>query len=132
MADTILSFLQTLLDDAASDLSAIAPKRMFGCYCLFTKQQIFAAVWKEGRINLRIPEIKLYQQLLAAKGSEPWSVGNKTMAHWIMVPETFHDDVPELKHWVNAAHRLAGQVATVKPAKKAKLNTRTKSPGRKR
>ena len=133
MADSLLTFLQTLLDDAASELPFVKPKRMFGCYCLFAKNEIFAAVWKSGRINIKLPDAKRYQALLALDGSEPWKIGKVTMSHWILVPESFHDDTSELNNWFQEAYRLASSTPKkVKKIvrKKPKLSTRTKAPNR--
>ena len=105
---------------------------MFGCYCLFTGGQIFAAVWKEGLINLRLPDPKAYQALLAVEGAKTWSIGKKTMSHWVLAPETFHDDIQELNLWVRKAHQLASKAAKTKPPKKQKLEPRTKRPAQKR
>ena len=130
MTDPFLLFLQTLLDDAANGLAKVKPKRMFGCYCLFANDQIFAAVWKEGRINLKIPDTPLYGELLNTDGAKPWTVGKKVMSHWILVPEVFHDDTGDLRTWTVKAHQLALKAtssAKAKARQKAKPSTGSKA-----
>lgn len=43
-----------------------------------------------------------------------------TMAHWGLVPESFHGDPKELAKWVRKAHALA--LLNPKPKKPAKKN----------
>ncbi len=89
---------------------------MFGCEALFANANIYALVWKDGRIGLKIPDEKLNAQLMSLPGSDPWSPGGKmSMRRWILVPESFHDDLDALAPWVKRAHALALEA---EPAKK--------------
>ena len=102
-----LAELEMLLNTVASDLPKVSGKKMFGCHALWTKEQIFGLVWKEGRIGVRLPDEGAYSSLMGAKGSAPWKAGPMTMAHWVLVPEGMHAKGKELKKWVEKAHQLA-------------------------
>ncbi len=45
----------TLLE-AADGLPGVASRKMFGCQALFRGSQIFALVWRDGRLGLRLPD----------------------------------------------------------------------------
>lgn len=116
-ASSMHMHLRSLLDEATQGLAGVTSRRMFGCDALFCCDTIFALIWKAGRIGLKIPEPSLYQTLSALPGTEPWAPGDmKPMAHWLLVPESFHDSPELLAEWVRHAHRLAAAV----PAKVAK------------
>lgn len=117
---SIHTYLRSLLDEATEKLGGVSARRMFGCDALFAKDAIFALVWKEGRIGLKLPDASLFQSLSALPGTKPWAPGDmKPMAHWLLVPESFHDDPELLTKWVRHAHALAA-AAPPKPAKAAK------------
>ena len=80
---------------------------MFGCNCLFTdgksfEGKIFALVWKEGRIALKLPLSA--GELLRQRGARPWTIGRKKMGAWVLLPESFHDDAELLRQWALRAH----------------------------
>ncbi|HPH65295.1 MAG TPA: TfoX/Sxy family protein [Kofleriaceae bacterium] len=115
--------LSELFAETVSRLPSVVKKRMFGCDAFFRSGQIFGLIWKTGRIGVRVPDEPQFAQLMAIDGSEPWQVydkpGAKPMAHWVLVPESFHDDTAELAQWVGVAYQLAAsQVATVEFTKK--------------
>lgn len=124
-ADSSLNtHLRSLLDEATQALRGVSVRRMFGCDALFTADAIFALVWKAGRIGLKLPDPELYKTLLSLPGAEPWAPGSmKPMAHWVLVPEEFHDDPELLARWVQQAHRLAA-AAPPKPAKRTAAKAR--------
>lgn len=112
----LLADLDALFADAASDLSPVSRRRMFGCDAYFAGDQIFGLIWKEGRIGVRLPETAAFDELMALEGAAPWKAGNRTMSAWVLVPEGFHDDPERLRHWVERAHAMA---LTVPPKKAA-------------
>ena len=98
---------------------------MFGCHAAWVDGNVFALVWKHGRIGVKLPEEAEYEKLMSAKGAEPWKAGPMKMAHWVLVPETFHGKPAELKKWAAKAHALCSKLekkpaAKKKPAKKGK------------
>ncbi|MBU8900194.1 TfoX/Sxy family protein [Corallococcus sp. M34] len=99
--------LTELLEEASQRLPAVSRRRMFGCDALFANDTIYALVWKTGRIGLRFPEATAFEELMGRPGSDPWMAGPKTMSHWVLVPESFHDETEELTRWVRRAHALA-------------------------
>lgn len=103
----LLGFLRDLLEEAAAPLPGVTHKRMFGCDALFAEGNIFALIWKTGRIGVRLPDTAAFAKLLDLDGAEPWQVGEKTMGHWLLVPEDFHDEPESLGVWVRQAHAYA-------------------------
>src|SRR5438552_10102946 len=107
-----LAPLLARLEAAAQGLPNVAKKRLFGCDGLFANGNIFALVWKTGRIGVRLPDEGAHAELLALPGAAPWKPSPKmTIAHWVLVPEAMHDEARALAAWVRRAHALA-----VKPA----------------
>lgn len=105
-ADT--SALKSLLDAATARLSGVVPKRLFGCDGYFTDGNIFALVWKEGRIGIKLPDEKAEAELRGIAGAGPWRPGGKmSMSHWVLVPPRFHDEPAALAAWTRKAHALA-------------------------
>lgn len=103
----ILDDLEALFDDAADDLPAVAKRRMFGCQAWFADGAIFGLIWKEGRIGVRLPDEGVFAELMGMAGADPWRAGDRAMAHWVLVPEEFHDDEDALRRWVERAHGIA-------------------------
>jgi TfoX/Sxy family transcriptional regulator of competence genes len=120
-------YLIELVEESTAGLGDITKRRMFGCDALFTREQIFVLFWKTGRIGVRLPDPAAYAQLLALPGSEPWRIGEKTMSHWVLVPEDFHDDGSALTPWVRRAHALASSSPSSKTAKPAAAAKTTRS-----
>jgi len=126
---SINEFLKSLLDEASQELPSVTTRRMFGCDALFANLAIYALVWKTGRLGLKLPEPALYQDALALEGAEPWAPGGKAMAHWVLLPESLHDQPEQLSIWVHKAHRLASAAGPPSAAKsKAKAARRAASP----
>lgn len=98
--------LEGLLNTAAKGLTKVSSRKMFGCYALWADENVFGLVWKHGRIGVKLPTEAAYDTLISAKGAEPWKAGPMKMAHWILVPETFHKKPADLKKWVKKAHGL--------------------------
>lgn len=117
------TFLLSQLEEVTGSLRGVSARRMFGCDALFADGAIFALIWKTGRIGLKLPDAALYAALLAEPGTEPWAPGEgKPMAHWLLVPESLHDDLDALAPWVQHAHKLALQAGppVKKPARAGK------------
>lgn len=119
VAEEILSKLHAVLNDVASDLSHVVEKTMFGCRSLFAKDSIFSLVWKEGRIGVRLPDKEAFSKLIEKTGAAPWKAGSRTMSHWVLVPESMHNNQAELARWVAKAHAYAiGGIRKSQPTRK--------------
>ena len=97
MTQATLDELEELLDSATQSLPKITSKKMFGCYALWVEGNVFALVWKQGRIGVKLPEEKSFESLMSISGAEPWKAGPMKMSHWILVPEGFHSKCTALK-----------------------------------
>ena len=117
MSGTEIAELEGRLDAAAAGLSRLTSRKMFGCYALWVNDNVFALVWKHGRIGVKLPDAAVYDSLMSLAGSEPWKAGPMTMAHWVLVPKALHADKAGLKRWLSKAHQLCG--ALVKKPKSA-------------
>ena len=121
-SDNFLAYLFSLLDEASAGLPHVTHKRLFGCEALWANDNIYALVWKTGRLGLKIPDAALFAELMAMPGAEPWSPGSsdgKGMAHWVLLPESFHDDKDLLTEWTRHAHAFAA-AAPAAPKKKTR------------
>jgi TfoX/Sxy family transcriptional regulator of competence genes len=116
---TNIAELEKRLDAAAAGMSRVTSRKMFGCYALWANDNVFALVWKHGRIGVKLPDAAVHGELMSLKGSEPWKAGPMTMSHWVLVPESFHGGAPELKRWLTKAHQLCGALEK-KPKSAAK------------
>jgi TfoX/Sxy family transcriptional regulator of competence genes len=125
MAKQSIAELEEILNIAAKGLPKITSKKMFGCYALWVDGNVFALVWKYGRIGVKLPDAAHYQSLMDASGAEPWKAGPMQMAHWVLVPESFHSKPAEVKKWAAKAH---GQCLTLE--KKAKKSPPKKAGGK--
>jgi len=96
-------------------MEGVTSKKMFGCHATWVKDNVFALVWKQGRIGLKLPEEKSYEALMSLKGAEPWKAGPMKMSHWVLVPEKFHSDSTEFKKWIKKAY---DQCSVLKKEKK--------------
>ena len=123
MSPATIAELEGRLDAAASGLTRVTSRKMFGCYALWANDNVFALVWKHGRIGVKLPDVAVHDALMGVKGSEPWRAGPMTMAHWVLVPESFHGGTPELKRWLAKAHQLCGALEK-KPKNAAKPKSR--------
>jgi hypothetical protein len=142
--------LKEMMLDSAVGLADVVPKKMFGCDALFrggarAKDQIFALVWKEDRLGVRLPDEAAFHDAMKLDGAAPWApMGTKGMAHWVLLPEEMHDVPEDVAAWVARAHALAvgggggggrasgggGALAKTKPA--AKKSSAAKKPAAKR
>lgn len=113
---SLVEHLVSLLLERTASLDGVGRRKMFGCEAFFRDGTIFALVWKEGRIALKLPDPALFSELRALPGSHPWSPGAMKMSSWLLVPEDFHDDEERLDLWV----RRAWTCAALAPPKKAK------------
>lgn len=118
--------LEGILTSAASGLTKVTSKKMFGCHALWADGNVFALVWKHGRIGVKLPIESDYESLMGISGSEPWKAGPMKMAHWVLVPEYFHSKPGEIKKWAIKAHSLC-----IKLEKKTKTSA-GKSVGKKK
>ena len=124
----MLEALRELVEESTEDLSHVTVKRMFGCDAFFADGTIFGLIWKTGRIGLKLTEDEPLCELTKMPGSDPWTAGNRTMSHWVLVPPRFHKDRKSLGKWVKKAHTLA----LSKPKSKAKASPKKKAPAKRR
>jgi DNA transformation protein len=103
---TLLLELRSRLDDLTDGLPRVTVRRMFGCDAFLAGGAIFAMVWREGRIGLRLPD-DLLPELRALPGADPWRHRDMVVRQWVLVPESFHDDTDGLAAWVHKAHAAA-------------------------
>jgi TfoX/Sxy family transcriptional regulator of competence genes len=103
---TLLLELRSRLDDLTEDLPQVTVRRMFGCDAFLAGGAIFAMVWREGRIGLRLPD-ELLPDLRALPGADPWRHRDMVVRQWVLVPQSFHDDSDGLAPWVHKAHAAA-------------------------
>lgn len=126
MSKESIAELETLLNAAAESLPKVTSKKMFGCHALWADGNVFALVWKHGRIGFKLPDESSYKTLMAASGAAPWKAGPMQMAHWVLVPDSFHSKATELKKWAAKAHDQCSKLEK-KPKKATKKPTaRTK------
>lgn len=122
--------LEDILNSVTTSLPKMTSKKMFGCHALWADDNVFALVWKHGRIGVKLPVEGDYESLMNVSGAEPWKAGPMKMAHWVLVPESFHSKVGEIKKWATKAHGLCIKLEkkTKKTAGKssAKKKTTTK------
>ena len=103
---TLLLELRSRLDQAAGGLPDVTVRRMFGCDAFLARGAIFAMVWREGRIGLRLPD-EMLPELRSVPGADPWRHRDMVVRQWVLVPEAFHDDGDRLAPWVRKAHAAA-------------------------
>lgn len=111
--------LEEILNASTTKLPKVTSKKMFGCHALWADENVFALVWKHGRIGVKLPRDADYDALMKISGSEPWKAGPMKMSHWVLVPSTFHSKPAEIKKWAAKAHDLCSKLEK-KPAAKKK------------
>ena len=122
MSKEIIEKLESMLNDAVSGLKKTSSKKMFGCHAVWVNDNVFALVWKAGRIGFKLPDEKIYDSLMSKEGASPWTAGPKQMAHWVLVPESYHTKPAELKKWAAKAHETC---AMLEPKVKKKATTKS-------
>ncbi len=110
MSNPSIAKLEEILNSVTIGLSKVTSKKMFGCHALWADGNVFALVWKHGRIGVKLPDSTQYQTLMNASGAEPWKAGPMQMSHWVLVPEAFHTKSGELKKWAIKAHGLCSKL----------------------
>lgn len=102
-----LTRLKAVWDGALAGLENVHPKRLFGCDAWFASGNIFALVWKEGRLGLRLSDPELYAEAMGLPGAEAWVIDVGPVKHWVLLPQEWHDQAPKLRVWGRKAHALA-------------------------
>lgn len=125
MTEKTIAELELILNLTTKSLPDITSKKMFGCHAFWVNENVFALVWKHGRIGVKLPNEKSYEALMNLKGAEPWKAGPMQMAHWVLVPESFHSKTTELKKWLAKAHEQCSTL--VKKPKKVATKTIAKA-----
>jgi TfoX/Sxy family transcriptional regulator of competence genes len=110
-----LSRLKAVFDGAMAGLDGVEAKRLFGCDGYFIRGNIFALVWKDGRLGLRLTDGSSHEALMALDGADPWRMGGELMRHWVLLPVGMHSKPSQLRVWVGKAWKQAGE----RPAKEA-------------
>jgi TfoX/Sxy family transcriptional regulator of competence genes len=122
----VIKMLEDVLNQSALDLKKVSSKKMFGCHALWANGNIFALVWKEGRIGFKLPDEVFYQKLLGASGADAWMIGPKQMSHWVFVPEAFHSKKVQLKKWAELSYGLCETLVPKKAVTKKKASIKAK------
>lgn len=99
-----LELLEKSLTAAVADLPKVTSKKMFGCPAFWADGNVFALVWKQGRIGFKLPVLADYDSLIQTAGAGPWKAGPMQMSHWVLVPESFHGKASELRRWAAKAY----------------------------
>ena len=121
--------LEEILDGLAGKFPKTVGRKMFGCHALWANGTVFAMVWKEGRIGVRLPEEASFEKLMGTRGSAPWKAGETTMSHWVLVNPQWHDQPKDLSPWLRKAHELALRAAPKsKPVVKKKAASFPRQP----
>jgi TfoX/Sxy family transcriptional regulator of competence genes len=131
---TLLLELRSRLDDLTADLPHVTVRRMFGCDAFLARGAIFAMVWREGRIGLRLPD-ELLPELRALPGADSWRHRDMVVRQWVLVPESFHDDSDSLASWVRKAHAVAldrGPASHRRPSRSAAASRPSRPPSAKK
>ncbi len=115
---TLDAHLSDLLATISSELPEVTTRYMFGCEAFFANRTIYALVW-DGRLCVKLPEQRRFDEALALDGAGRWSPMPKGqgMGWWVMLPEALHDDLDALTPWVERAHRLAMMAPAKKPTR---------------
>mgnify|MGYP001238881983 CR=1 FL=1 len=92
---------------ACASLPAAHARRMFGCDAFFAGEKIFAVIWTDGRLALKLTEPALHAELLGQPGAEPWRPYGSGMGNWVLAPEALAADTAALRLWLERAHAPA-------------------------
>ena len=101
--------LKSALEQAVEGLADIGWKRMFGCDAGFRDGNIFALVWKEGRLGLKFPQEQEFEARIGVSGSDRWAPGGRQTKHWVLIPDSVAEDETELRLWTEMAHTLSSE-----------------------
>ena len=111
------SHLSSLIDEHVGQLPGVNMRPMFGCDAFFVRGHIFSLVW-DGRIGVRLPETKAFDEAMALDGAEPWnpSGARKGFANWVLLPEELHDDDEAIGSWLLRARKM-NETSSAAPVK---------------
>ncbi len=118
MANESIQELEEILNTNSKGLTKLTSKKMFGCYALWVNENVFALVWKKGRLGVKLPVEDSYNKLMGVDGAEPWKAGPMTMAHWVLLPVDYHSKGAQVKKWLALAHKECSTLVKKKPATK--------------
>lgn len=113
--------LKDMVAFSSHALPGVMQRKMFGCDAWFAGGQIYSFIWRTGRVAVRLPDEASHAEALALEGAEAWTVreDGKPMAHWVLLPEDFHDDWDSADGWIRRAHKLARERISPTPRKGA-------------
>jgi hypothetical protein len=93
----------------------VEKKKHVGCDAFFADGALYALVWKDGRLALKLPDPRLRSGLEALPGAQAWKQAAKGVeGDWVLVDEKVHGKAGLLKDWVAKAHGLAYGPAAAK------------------
>ena len=104
-----LARLKAVFDGSMAGLEGVEPKRLFGCDAYFVNGNIFALVWKEGRLGLRLTDELSRSELMARPGAEAWVMDSKIVRFWVLLPRAWHARPAHLREWALVSWREALQ-----------------------
>lgn len=122
----VLYQLEKTLNSVTEGMPKVSCKKMFGCHALWANGNVFAMVWKAGRIGLKLTNEADFTKLLNLSDATPWKAGSMTMSHWVLVPTSFHSNGSNLKQWATKAHKLALNAEPKKTAPKKNAKKKSK------
>lgn len=106
--DATIDALVARLDAATKGLRGVTRKRLFGCEGYFAGgEKIFAMVWKEGSVALKLPDPAAFDAVMALAGSKPWMPGaGRGMPHYVLLADAASSNAAILARWTRVAHDL--------------------------
>ncbi len=107
--------LNAKLEASTVGLTGISRKRVFGRNTFFVDGKLFALVWREGRIGLKLPDASTHAELAAVPGVTPWVAWGRPMNGWLLVPAAMHQASAELAGWVKRSSEAVRVAAPAPP-----------------
>lgn len=95
--------LNAKLEAATEGLPSVTRKRVFGRNTFFVDGKLFALVWREGRLGLKLPDASAHHELAALVGTNPWIAWGRPMVGWLLVPSEMHEQPALLARWTQRA-----------------------------
>lgn len=123
---SLLAHLKDRVGAVVARWPDVEPRRMFGSDVWLVGGHLCVLLMPYGRVVLRLPSSSA--ALLGLDGAAPWQYGTKQPKHWVVVPESFHDDEDELRTWMDRARVEVRE----HPPESAKRTRATTSNGRAR
>jgi len=123
-SEKLIAYLQDLVQQAVAPLEGVTRRKALRSDGWFVRGSLFALVNRDARIVVRLVDEAAQAEAHALPGAELWRIGKKApMRAWVLLPETFHDDVEQLGHWVRRAWATAPAKVAKRPRRQARRRT---------